>query len=71
MLINIQGIFDQKERFELFKNNRIEMLWLYPRVNYIKENGSNPSGVPFQSGYLCCGVLEKQIVFEYLERGGE
>ena len=28
MLINFQGIFDHKERFEMFKNNRTEMLWL-------------------------------------------
>ena len=39
MLINFQGIFDHKERFEMFKNNRTEMLWLSPRVNYIKLDG--------------------------------
>ena len=49
MLINFQGIFDHKERFEMFKNNRTEMLWLSPRVNYIKLNDSKASGVPFQS----------------------
>lgn len=38
MLINFQGIFDHKERFEMFKNNRVEMMWLSPRVNYIKQN---------------------------------
>ncbi len=38
MLINFQGIFDHKERFQLFKENRVEMLWLSPRVNYIREN---------------------------------
>ena len=68
MLINFQGIFDHKDRFELFKHNRVEMLWLSPRVNYIKENGSNPSGVPFQSGYLCSGICDKQLEFEFLER---
>ena len=68
MLINFQGIFDHKDRFELFRNNRAEMLWLSPRVNYIKENGSNPSGVPFQSGYLCSGICEKQLEFEYLDK---
>ena len=36
MLINFQGIFDHKDRFELFKNHRVEMMWLSPRVNYIK-----------------------------------
>ena len=34
MLINFQGIFDHKERFQMFKENRVEMLWLSPRVNY-------------------------------------
>ena len=68
MLINFQGIFDHKERFELFKSYRTEMLWLSPRVNYIKENNSSPSGVPFQSGYLCSGILDNQLEFEYLDK---
>lgn len=68
MLINFQGIFDHKERFELFKSHRTEMLWLSPRVNYIKENNSSPSGVPFQSGYLCSGILDSQLEFEYLNK---
>ena len=65
MLINFQGIFDHKERFEMFKNNRTEMLWLSPRVNYIKLDDSK-SGVPFQSGYLCSGIFENQLNFETL-----
>ena len=68
MLINFQGIFDHRDRFELFKNNRVEMLWLSPRVNYIKDSGANPSGVPFQSGYLCSGICDNQLEFEYLDK---
>lgn len=68
MLINFQGIFDHKKRFQLFKEHRVEMLWLSPRVNYIKENNSSPSGVPFQSGYLCNGILHNQLEFEYLDK---
>ena len=67
MLINFQGIFDHKERFEMFKNNRTEMLWLSPRVNYIKLDDSK-SGVPFQSGYLCSGIFENQLNFETLNK---
>lgn len=63
MLINFQGIFDHKDRFEMFKTNRAEMLWLSPRVNYIKQDDSK-SGVPFQSGYLCSGIFENQLNFE-------
>ena len=68
MLINFQGIFDHKERFTLFKNNRVEMLWLSPRVNYVKLNQDKASGVPFQSGYLCSGIFENQLNFEFLNK---
>jgi len=68
MLINFQGIFDNKERFEMFKNNKVELLWLSPRVNYIKSGEYKASGVPFQSGYLCSGILNKQLEFEYLDK---
>lgn len=68
MLINFQGIFDHKERFEMFKNNRVEMLWLTPRVNYIKPNENKSSGVPFQSGYLCSGIFEEGLNFESVNK---
>ena len=68
MLINFQGIFDNKNRFEMFKNNRTEMLWLSARVNYIKQGDYKASGVPYQSGYLCSGIFEKQLNFEYLDK---
>lgn len=68
MLINFQGIFDQQKRFQMFKENRVEMLWLSPRVNYIAENGQLLKGAPFQSGYLCSGICENQLEFEYLDK---
>lgn len=71
MLINFQGIFDHRKRFELFKNNRVEMLWLSPRVNYIKPNENKSSGVPFQSGYLCSNILKKQLDFEFLDKSNK
>ena len=67
MLINLQGIFDHKERFEMFKNNRTEILYLSPRVNYIKLDGSK-NGVPFQSGYLCSGIFKNQLNFETINK---
>ena len=69
MLINFQDIFDNKKRFKLFKNNKIEMLWLSPRVNYINPKQAKTSGVPFQSGYLCSGICENQLEFEFLNKG--
>lgn len=69
MLINFQGIFDSRERFQMFKERRVEMLWLNPRVNYIVENEKSMCGVPFQSGYLCSGICKNQLEFEYLDKG--
>lgn len=71
MLINFQGIFDSRERFKLFKEHRVEMLWLSPRVNYIGTDGNPSRGAPFQSGYLCSGICESPLEFEYLEMESE
>lgn len=68
MLINFQGIFDSQKRFQMFKEHRVEMLWLSPRVAYLTEQGQARRGVPFQSGYLCSGICENQLEFEYLDR---
>ena len=66
MLINFQGIFDSKERFKMFRENRVEMLWLSPRISYIRGDGKPENRAPFQSGYLCSGICERQLEFEYL-----
>ena len=66
MLINFQGIFDSKERFKMFRENRVEMLWLSPRVSYIRGDGNPEKRAPFQSGYLCSGICERQLEFAYL-----
>ena len=66
MLINFQGIFDSKERFKMFRENRVEMLWLSPRISYKRGDGKPENRAPFQSGYLCSEICERQLEFEYL-----
>ena len=68
MLVNFQGIFDSQKRFQMFKEHRVEMLWLSPRVNYVAEQGRTYRGVPFQTGYLCCGICHNQLEFEYIDK---
>ena len=68
MLINFQGIFDHRERFKMFKENRTEMLWLSPRINYIKPYNKSASGVPFQSGYLCSKIFKNQLNYDFLDK---
>lgn len=68
MLINFQGIFDNKKRFEMFKENKVEMLWISPRIDYITDKNKKYSGVPFQSGYLCSNILPTELCFEYVQK---
>lgn len=66
MPINFQGIFGSRERFKMFGENRVEMLWLSPRVSYIRGDGKPEKRAPFQSGYLCSGICGRQLEFEYI-----
>lgn len=68
LLINISGLFDSKKRYELFKNNKFEIIIFNKRVDYIKTDKTNTSGVPFSSIYLCSNVLPNQFCFEEINR---
>lgn len=70
MLVNFYGLFDNKERFELFRTNNVELLYLNPRVNYFTpENKTKVTGVPFQSVYVCSNLIGKSINFKYVNKG--
>lgn len=63
ILINEAGLFDSKKRYELFKNNRFEIMIFDKRIDYIKDE-EMLKGVPFKSIYLCSNLLPNQFVFE-------
>lgn len=68
MLMGNLGMFDHRKRFELFKNNPFEIMYLDKRVNYFKETSiRHKNGVPFSSSWITSGILPKQIVFENIE----
>ena len=65
MLMNTNGLFDSKVRWDLFKNNNFTLMYLSGRVNYMKEYGLvEKSSPPFQSAYICSRLSDKQIIFE-------
>lgn len=68
MLIGVSGLFENKKRFNIFKNNAFEIMYLSKRVRYLVDydGGNSRYNPPFQSVYLCSGVLPQQIVFEEL-----
>ncbi|MEH7111402.1 hypothetical protein V7124_03360 [Neobacillus niacini] len=70
MLIGVVGLFDSKDKANLFKDKAFEVMYLSPRVGYFKDY-ANPvpiNGIPYQSVYLCSKLLPKQIVFEEVNK---
>ena len=66
MLVGVVGLFESQKRFNMFKNNSFEIMYLNKRVSYFKNyEEQKPSlNPPFSSVYLCHNILPKQIVFE-------
>lgn len=66
MLLGVVGLFESQKRFEMFRDNPFEIMYLSRRVSYFKDfSDQKPSlNPPFSSVYICSGVLPTQIVFE-------
>lgn len=66
MLVGVVGLFESQKRFDMFKGNNFEILYLNRRVSFMKSFDSNKCELnpPFSSVYLCSKILPKQICFE-------
>ena len=70
MLVGVIGLFESKKRFEMFRSNKFEIMYLNKRISYFKNyEEQKPSlNPPFSSVYICHNVLPKQIVFEEINK---
>ena len=70
MLVGVVGLFESKNRFDMFKNNTFEIMYLNKRVAYFKDyEEQKPSlNPPFSSVYLCSNVLPSKIEFEEINK---
>lgn len=64
LIINMNGLFDSKKRFNLFKNNSVQLLIPRGRMKFIAKDVGKLNSPNFQSIYLCNHLLEKPIVFD-------
>lgn len=65
MLMNYAGLFDNRYRFNLFKEKGVQLFVLNGRTNFIKRGRSVQANSPlFQAIYICRGILPNQIVFQ-------
>lgn len=61
MLVNLQGFCDSKKRAALFAKYGVQVMYIYPRIKYIKD-GVQTTGNIFQSGYVCKDILPKDLI---------
>ena len=65
MLMNTNGLFDSKIRWDMFINNQFTLFYLKGRVNYMREYGKvEKSSPPFQSAYICSQMFRERIMFQ-------
>ena len=70
MLVGVVGLFESQKRFEMFRDNEFEIMYLNRRVSYFKDyNDEKPAlNPPFSSVYLCSKLLPDRIVFEEINK---
>ena len=66
MLVGVVGLFESQRRFEMFKNNDFEILYMNKRISYMKSYSEQKPSLnpPFSSVYVCHNILPKQICFQ-------
>ena len=63
LIMNSNGLFDSKSRFELFRNNNFELLITKGRMKFFDESMTVRNNPNFQSIYVCNKILPNKIEF--------
>jgi len=70
MLVGVVGLFESQARFEMFRDNEFEVMYMNRRVAYFKDYSDQKPTLnpPFSSVYLCSKMLPKQICFTEINK---
>lgn len=70
MLVGVVGLFESQKRFEMFRDNQFEVMYMNRRVSYFKsyEEQKPALNPPFSSVYLCSNMLPDKIIFEEIDK---
>ena len=73
MLVYYIGLFESQKRFELFRDNQFEIMYLNRRVAFFDDFDDKKLKLspPFSSVYLCSQFLPNNIVFKEVEKREE
>ena len=70
MLLGVVGLFESQKRFEMFRDNSFEILYMNRRVAYFHsyEEQKPALNPPFSSVYVCSGLLPQRIMFDEIDK---
>lgn len=70
MLVGVVGLFESQKRFNLFKDNKFQVMYLDKRVSYFKNYAEQKPSLnpPFSSVYIMKNVVDYPLVFETINK---
>lgn len=70
MLVGVVGLFESQDRFEMFRDNKFEIMYFNKRISFFKDyNDEKPAlNPPFSTVYVCQNILPQQIIFEEVNK---
>lgn len=70
MLVGVVGLFESQRRFDMFRNNPVEIMWLSKRVSFFEDYADQKPALnpPFSSIYLASRMLPDRMVFEEIDK---
>ena len=70
MLVGVVGLFESQRRFDMFKGNDFEIMYLNRRVSYFEsyEDQKPALNPPFSSAYITMNMLPDRIIFEEIDK---
>ena len=69
MLVGMNGIFDSKKRYGLFRDHGIQFFVIKGRIRFFNESCNKNVAPPFQTIYVCWNLLPETIMFQQDDTG--
>lgn len=70
MLVGVVGLFESQKRFQMFKDNKFEIMYFDKRISYFKSYQDQVTKLnpPFSSVYITKDILPETIIFENIDK---
>ena len=70
MLVGVVGLFESQKRFEMFRDNEFEILYMNRRISYFEDYTDEKPKLnpPFSSVYVTSKMLPKKIMFAEIDK---